>query len=219
MRFHSIHHVSFEGLGFIKDWVSEQDYQLTSTHVYRGESFPILDTFDVLVIMGGPMGVYDEDNYSWLIQEKAFIKKAIQAGKKVIGICLGSQLIADALDAKVYPNSEKEIGWFPIQWNTQIESTVFHWHGDTFDLPNGAELLASSEACLNQAFKVKNQLLGLQFHLEVKPENIKLMVENGLDELQNNRFIQTKEQILTSSAHFKSSQKLLVELLSGFIRA
>ena len=134
-----------------------------------------------LIFMGGPMSVNDDLPY--LRQEMRMIAQAISYGKPVMGVCLGSQLIARALGGSVYPNPVKEIGWFPVHFTAAAgedalfrglrgPETIFHWHGETFDLPHGAELLASSDACRHQAFRVGKNIYGLQFHLEVTPEMI-----------------------------------------------
>jgi GMP synthase-like glutamine amidotransferase len=148
-RIHFIQHVPFEELGYIHTWLSEGKYQLTSTKVWEDSHFPDMATFDGLIVMGGPMGAYEEDLYPWLKDEKAFIANAIQGGKKVMGICLGAQLIAAVLGATVFVHQPKEIGWFPVtlqssfaEWlGKEIPSsiTVFHWHGDSFTIPEGCE--------------------------------------------------------------------------------
>jgi len=111
LRIHYLQHVSFEGLGSIAEWVTSNGHELTSTQFFINSYLPEPADIDWLIIMGGPMGVYDEDKYEWLTAEKQFIKKAIDAGKTVIGICLGAQLIAKVLGAKVYPNQKRAIGW------------------------------------------------------------------------------------------------------------
>src|SRR5215471_5921833 len=136
MRVHFIQHVYFENPGHLLEWAKEKSYSTSFTKTFENISFPNLNDFDLLVIMGGPMGVYDEEKFPWLKQEKQFIKDSIAANKKVLGICLGSQLIAEALGVKVYPNKEKEIGWWPIkkvnaELNNDLpnEFVTFHWHG------------------------------------------------------------------------------------------
>src|SRR5579871_6354431 len=148
IRFHCIQHVPFETPGNIQIWAKEKGHSLSYTHIYNNEELPAINDFDVLIIMGGPMSIHDEKEFSWLKKEKEFIKSAIQENKKILGICLGSQLIADALGAKVYNNKEKEIGFMPVKFfKDNSEEIVFHWHGETFDLPEGATLRASTEAC------------------------------------------------------------------------
>ena len=207
MRIHCIQHVPFEGLGSIDDWIKENCHELTFTKVYEDSLFPKINSFDFLIILGGPMGVYDENDYPWLVLEKAFIKTAIDSDKIVLGICLGAQLIATVLNSKVYKNHVKEIGWFPIFkvectnfnnfiFNNENEYDVFHWHGDTFDLPTNSILLSSSQSCVNQAFIWQQKVVGLQFHLEVNTNSILNLIEFCGDELIESPFIQNKEVLL-----------------------
>ena len=207
LRIHYLQHVPFEGLGCIADWVSAKSHSLSATKFYEDSRLPELSDLDWLIVIGGPMGVYDEDKFDWLSGEKEFIRNAIQAGKTVIGICLGAQLIASSLGAKVYPNAEKEIGWYPVfsteyGMNKNLLSgnldpfPVFHWHGDTFDLPSGARRFASSEACLNQAFIYNHKVIGLQFHFEVTENSLHQMITFCGEELVIDRYVQSAETIL-----------------------
>lgn len=153
------------------------------------------------------MGVHDDRRYPWMKGEKLFIELAMQRGKKVIGICLGSQMIAHVLGAKVYPNREKEIGWFPIELNppnarhTPLNvlpqrTTVFHWHGDTFDLPKGAVHLARSRACENQAFAVGKNVIGLQFHLELGMTHIESLLHYAASDLTQGAYVMVAQEML-----------------------
>ncbi len=206
MRAHFFQHEHFEDPAAIRDWLEQNDFSITATKFYEKYRKPVLDNVDWLIIMGGPMGVYDEAKYPWLKDEKKWIAEAIQKNKVVLGICLGAQLIASALDAKVYPNKLKEIGWFPV-YKTEAakkqplfkdfpqEITVFHWHGDTFDLPVGAVHLAESEGCKNQAFLYKNKVLGLQFHLEATEKLVADLIDNCRNELVSQKYIQNIHQL------------------------
>jgi len=198
-RFHCLQHVNYENPGFLKEWIENKNQILTCTNFFNGDNLPLHEDYDVLIIMGGPMGVYDENLYPWLKQEKKFIGESIAKNKKVIGICLGSQLLANVLGSKVYPNLEKEIGFFPVfkkSYNFIMsgfpESAIaFHWHSDTFDLPKGSLLLASSDICQNQAFSYNSNVLGLQFHLEITESLIQGLIKNNKHELIKKPFIQT----------------------------
>lgn len=227
LRIHTLQHVAFEGLGCIEEWINTHDHSVTYTKLYENPTFPKIDDFDWLIIMGGPMGVYDEAIYSWLQKEKLFVKSAIENGKTVIGICLGSQLIAEVLGAKVYPNKQKEIGWLDIKKTENAEKhplfaliedefTVFHWHGDTFDLPEGSIRMFSSEACINQAFIYNESVLGLQFHFEVTPQTLQDMVENGMQELVADKTIQTASEILTRTEYVESNNEKMFKVLDYF---
>ncbi|UJF25158.1 hypothetical protein L0B52_03145 [Suttonella sp. R2A3] len=207
MRAHYFQHVPFEGLGSIEPWLTNAGYSISSTAFFGSGELPNLEDIDLLIIMGGPMSVNDEAEYPWLIKEKAFIKQAIAAGKSVLGICLGAQLIADAMGAAVYAGEHKEIGWFPIEASSANNPSVvqlpkqlnvFHWHGETFDLPKRAIRLASSAGCANQAFQIGRHVIGLQCHLETTPLSAKAIVEHCRDELVEGRFIQSASELLAA---------------------
>lgn len=227
LSIHVFMHVPFEGLGCIEEWITKHDHAVSYTKFYEKSSFPDPSEIDWLIVMGGPMSVYDENIYPWLAEEKTFILKAIGNGKTVIGICLGSQLIAEVLGAKVYPNKQKEIGWFDVKLSEtakshllfegfEYEFPVFHWHGDTYDLPTGSTHLISSDVCLNQAYLYKNKVLGLQFHLEVTEQTLKGMVENGANELLRNETIQSAEQILNQTESIDTSNQKMFQILDYF---
>jgi len=227
LSIHSLMHVPFEGLGCMEQWITRNNHSLSYTHFYKNHQLPNIDDIDWLIVMGGPMGVYDEAQYPWLAEEKVFIREAIEKGKTVIGICLGSQLIAEVLGAKVYPNKQKEIGWFDVKLSETSKGhplfvgfedkfPVFHWHGDTFDLPAGSIHLISSAVCLNQAFLYNDNVLGLQFHFEVTGQTLSGMVKNGLHELAQNETIQSAEQILKQTAYIEANNKKMFQILDYF---
>ncbi len=227
MRAHYLQHVLFEGLGSIESWLHTAGYEITNTQLFESAEFPALDEIDLLVVMGGPMSVNDEDKFSWLPQEKKFIRSAIDSGKPVLGICLGAQLIANAMGAKVYENSVKEIGWFPVQGVPAISSSffifppsieVFHWHGETFDLPPGATLIARSEGCDNQAFQIGKSVIGLQFHLETTPKSAREIVSNCRGELIPSQYVQTEEEIISFKPESYSSINQLMGNILSFLR-
>lgn len=224
LRIHYFQHVEPEGLGSIGEWVRSSGHSLTSTKFYEQTDLPELSDIDWLIVMGGYMSVNDENEYPWLAEEKKFIKKAIDAGKTVLGICLGSQLVSAALGANVYKNSKKEIGWFDIEttcfaktskllFDMTLKATVFHWHGDTFDLPEGAIHLAYSKACKNQAYLYMGRVLALQFHLEPTKEWINEMIRSGADELVAADYVQTGEEILKRIDLVDSNKQILFKLL------
>ena len=174
--------------------------------------------------MGGPMSVNDEQKFPWLAEEKKFIRKAIDAGKVVIGICLGSQLVSAALGAKVYQNPEKEIGWFDIEltcfaktdklfFDLKDRFKVFHWHGDTFDLPQNAIHLAYSRGCKNQAYLYKDRVLALQFHLEPTQSSLMQMIDYGRDELKSGKYVQTEQEMAEYSQYIDANRRILFTLL------
>lgn len=210
MRIQCLKHVTFEGPAGIADWAESRGHPITPTPLYEGAPVPDLDTFDWLVVMGGPMGVGDESVHPWLAPEKALIGEAIAAEKTVLGVCLGAQLIAEALGARVYPNPEKEIGWMPVELTESGRASpltgflpasldVFHWHGDTFDLPPGAVRLARSGPCANQAFVYGGRVLGLQFHLESTPASVADILAHCAQDIVPAPYIQTAERMLAAT--------------------
>ena len=207
MRAHAFLHVSFERLGTIEAWLIEKGYDLSYTHFYEEDAtLPTTDEVDFLIVMGGPMSVNDEALFPWLRAEKAWIRRMIESGKPVLGICLGAQLIASALGSRVYRNKGTEIGWFPIERTDGVFGydvfefpktiEVFHWHGETFELPHNALWLAKSEACAHQAFQIDRHVIGLQFHLEMTQVSIQTIVENCHDELVEGDFIQSEAAMM-----------------------
>jgi GMP synthase-like glutamine amidotransferase len=228
MRIHFIQHVAYESPGYLLQWAAEQNHTVTFTRMFEATVFPSIEDFDWLIVMGGPMGVYDEDKFSFLESEKAFIRSVINAGKKVLGICLGSQLVAEALGAKVYPHIQKEIGWWPVKKtangktnpvleNLPDEYVTFHWHGDTFDLPPASVHLLQSDACPHQAYLYKDQVMGLQFHMEAIPDLVKAMVANGRSELVPDNWIQSEKDILENQEHYAANNRIISDLLTAFV--
>lgn len=225
MRAHVLKHVSFEGPGNIEPWLRNRGAEISETRIFEADTLPAFDEFDLLIVMGGPMSANDEDTLPWLATEKRFIRQAIESGKGVIGICLGAQLIASALGARVYPNKEKEIGWFPVYATPSAaaqalcpfpeEAEAFHWHGETFDLPDGATRLARSEACENQAFQIGRRVVALQFHLETTAPSARAIVENCRDELIPSHYVQTEKAILSAGAErYEAIGALMADVLT-----
>lgn len=223
-RVHVFQHVPFETPGCIIDWAKGNDYTLTTTRFFKGEPLPEPSSVDWLVVMGGPMSVHDTGLYPWLREEKRFIDSAVLRGKKIIGICLGSQLIAEVLGGNVRNNGKKEIGWHMIFRteacdNSLISETipygmkVFHWHGETFDIPHGAVHIASSECCGNQAFIFDNNVLGLQFHMEVTQPLLQDMVDNCRDELVLSEYVQDEKTILSGMEYIGENNRIMYSLL------
>ncbi len=204
LRIHALFHTDYADLSFIKQWARAHNHPITVSRSYDNDNLPTLDSFDWLIVMGGPMSVHDEDKYSWLIKEKRLIKQAVDAGKTVIGICLGAQIIAHCLGAEVKPSGVKEIGWLPMQLteagqahpllqNLPKDFTVFHWHGEGFDCPKGASIIAETQAWPNQGFIYQTPkhkahgtwVFAWQCHFEVTRESLPKMVSNGNAAIQS----------------------------------
>ncbi|HVP54662.1 MAG TPA: type 1 glutamine amidotransferase [Candidatus Eisenbacteria bacterium] len=228
MRLHYLQHIDFEGPAAIEEYALESGLSVAGSHLYRGDALPSPSDFDVLVSMGGPMSVNDEKEFSWLVSEKRLIRVAGEAGKAVLGVCLGAQMIASAFGARVYRAQEKEIGWFPVH---RVASngvgavfpesfTPLHWHGETFDLPPGAIRLAATEAAPNQAFHLGPRVVGLQFHMEATPRSVRMLVENAAHEIRTgHRFQQTPAEIIERTPLASAAvHPLLRALLDALIR-
>jgi GMP synthase-like glutamine amidotransferase len=214
LRVHVLQHVAFEGLGSVGPWLERRAAAVSVTRLFEAPRFPDLAELDWLVVLGGPMSVNDEAAVPWLAPEKRFIADAIGAGKGVLGICLGAQLVASALGARVRPNPEQEIGWFPVEPTPAAAASafasvfsrpleVFHWHGQTFDLPPGATQLLRSAACEQQAFALGERVLALQFHLETTPEIVRAMSEACPGDLAPAPWVQTPEEMLGNLGRFR----------------
>lgn len=207
MRVHYLQHVPFENLAYIEKWLEKKKINPSRTALFDNQVLPDPDDFDCLIIMGGPMGVDDDSSYPWMKAEKNFIEQSIKQGKTVVGICLGAQMIAQVLGARVFKNTNKEIGWFPIKMKKGSGNTffkeiwqetfhAFHWHGDTFDIPDGAIHFAESEACRNQGFIYQQNVVGLQSHLESTKESIEQLILNCGDEIETpDLYIQSADEI------------------------
>jgi GMP synthase-like glutamine amidotransferase len=223
-----LQHVAFEGPGAIAEWAALRDMPLRiwrmDEHQYAPED---TESDQLIVVLGGPMNVDDEAMHPWLCEEKQFLFRQLNRRARILGICLGAQIMAHLLGAEVRRQKEKEIGWFPVRWTSEAQahpffkgvgesSTVLHWHEQGFGLPPMAQRLASSEACPEQGFVWKNRVVGLQFHLEMGLDEARLLTDYAGDDLAaGGRFVQPREALLTS-ANVTASKALLFQLLDGF---
>ncbi len=230
MRIHTIEHVPFEGPAAIADYAEAHGYTLTRTRMHAGEPLPAPGTVDLLAVMGGPMSVHDEAIHPWLAAEKRYIAAAVDAGVRVLGVCLGAQLLSTVLGGQVTANPAREIGWHSVELTAPGEVSpafagfpkrfpAFHWHGETFSTPPGAIRTASSEACATQAFAVGSRLVGLQFHLETTPASMQALIENAEPiDLVPAPFVQTPEHMRETTAHFGVLEGLLQRLLGNMLK-
>lgn len=227
MRVLLLKHFDFDDESAVTGWAEERGHDCTIIDPSIGGILSDMEPFDFLVVLGGPMSVYEEERYPWLAEEKKFILGAVRGGKAVLGICLGGQLLAEVLGGKVYRHEHKEIGFHSIRRTGQPHPLFegmpdrFHsyqWHGDAFDLPPGADRLAYSEACRNQAFAYGPNVLGTQFHLESTPTCIETMLNRWSGELQAAPYIQNADRIREQLARTRDSHAMLHGILDRFER-
>jgi GMP synthase-like glutamine amidotransferase len=229
MRIAAIQHEEFEDPAHLLVWAGDRRHSVERIRVYENAHFPPLDSFDWLWIMGGAMGVHDTDVYSWLVDEKIFIRKAVDSKKRILGICLGAQLLAEVLGARVFPNTHMEIGWFPVRLlpearkaplfaETKESFSAFHWHNDAFDLPRGAVPFAESDACACQGFFFGDNVLALQFHPEATVESVRPLAETFGDELPDGPFIQKRHELLIGAGfHAQAGNHWLDHVLDAWL--
>ena len=215
-------HDPYDGPGYLGESLLRRGAKLDIVQLHEGETIPDPSSYDMLLVMGGGMNVYAEDKYPWLIEETKAIRQAVKEGKAVLGICLGGQLLAKALDAQVHLGAATEIGLVPISLTeagktdplfdglAQIEAV--EWHDDTFDIPGGAVALALSQGCANQAFRFGKYAYGLQFHPEVSPEMLANWIEQDSDSAADRSYFQ---QAVTFQA--KALQAQAERLVRNFL--
>jgi GMP synthase-like glutamine amidotransferase len=229
LKIHYLQHVPFETPGYLDTLTAAHGCSISTTRLWEQTVFPSPSEIDLLVILGGPMNIYGYERYPWLTDEKRFLEKIIESDTKMLGICLGSQLLADVLGGSVIKNRCKEIGWFPVSLSREAgvsslfkhfpeQFTPFHWHGDTYRLPPGAIRLGSSEACENQGFIFKNRIAALQFHLEMVPHNLQSLIDNCGNELAADEYIQSADEIGEKYIMFmEQSHQLMTQLFLNLV--
>lgn len=225
MRVLILQHAEGEWVGSMADWFAAKHAELVTVRMDLNHALPDITEFDWLVIMGGPMGVYDEAGYPWLVEEKALVKQAITLGKTVLGICLGAQLIASAMGAQVKPNSQPEIGWFNVRkchsaaiWLPD-QCAPLSWHSDVVELPPGAVILASSAITPIQGFMLEPRVVGLQFHLEAEPETAQAFLRLETQGLPLGQWVQSTHQLLNNNQGVQESRPIMHRLLESLLAA
>lgn len=215
-------HVEFEGPGAILPYLEARKFQVHLVKLHAGDPLPSPEEVDFAVLMGGPMSALDEKEYPYLALEKRFCRDMFALGKPLLGICLGAQLSANAFGAKIRKNPEKEIGWFPVTFENGLSLEAFHWHGETFDIPELATPFAYSAACKNQGFRL-GKIVGIQFHLETTEESMSEILANCSKELESalslhGKFVQTEGQIREQGkASIPRANAILGELLDAIL--
>ncbi len=223
------YHVPYERLGTFEPVFAKSRFTLQAVDVFRPQAaWPSVDAIDGLVVMGGPMGVYEQDKYPFLAKEISFIQALLRQEKAILGVCLGAQLLAAALGARVVPNPQKEIGWYSLMREAAADNdplmqafgqteTVFQWHGDTWTLPKGAVRLAGSPLCMEQAFRFGKNAYGLQFHVEVNAAMVRawMATPSGKAELATLKGIIDPAAIRSQSAEHLGRLQELSEHVAG----
>lgn len=229
MRIHCVQHVPFEGPGAIADWCAERGHELVGMHPYRGDALPAVSEVEALVVMGGPMSANDDASVAWLRAEKRLVEGVVRAGRPLLGVCLGAQILANVLGARVYRARDPEIGWWPLRVRPEARAGTplarwpdtlvpLHWHGETFDLPSGAVHLAETEACAQQAF-LWGQALGLQFHVEATPASVGEITGACAGEIGSGPFEQPAGRIRAEDSRCSALRPLLFAALDPLFTA
>lgn len=221
-----LQHTATEGAGGALDWCAKHNAEITYINLYQpNPNFDSTQEVDLMMILGGPMSVNDEEELAWLKPEKQFVREMIARKTPVLGICLGAQMIATALGVTVGANPETEIGWHQVR-NISTDPSVFqlpehfdvfHWHGETFQLPPHAIRLAESDACVNQGYQIGDRVIGLQFHPEVTLDTMKHWIEDAGDSLKPSTYVQTPDYMTTMSANYIPNAHALLHSMLDYL--
>ena len=218
-----IQHVPYEHPGLILDWAKSRELKTQTVLLSENAPLPTLTPDDLLLVMGGPMGAFDDARHPWMGPEKQLLAEAIDRSIPTMGICLGAQLIAAVLEAGVTSNVFTEIGFYPVTMTKTAAKnplfsdvprifTPFHWHSDTFFIPKGAIRIAGNDACMNQGFVGPNKILGLQFHLEASPSLIREW-GSKLPPKADPPYVQNREDISTAASRHAALNRTILETI------
>jgi GMP synthase-like glutamine amidotransferase len=227
---HCLQHLPDEGPGYAASWLAAHGHALTFTRLFEPDPiFPSLAEFDALLVLGGAMSVNDEARFPWLVREKEFLRSTLQAGKITLAICLGAQLVAQALGGEVRPNPEPEIGFWTVRFSTKAlthpllrgwpdKAAVLHWHVDTFTVPPGAVRVGMSAGCAAQGFVWGDGIIGLQFHPEINEEMVEKLINfENHETADEQEFVQTAAQMRDKLKSVWKGHKLLDHLLKNMV--
>lgn len=201
-------HAPFERPGFIETWAKKHNYKTQEVSPYKNEKCPDINEFDFLVVMGGPQSTLSIDKAPYLHDEIDLIKRAIKANKRILGVCLGAQLLAEALGAKTECSPNREIGMYqielleaaqddPVFGSFPSKFNMMHWHSDMPGIADGAILLAKSEGCPRQAFRYGDRIYGFQCHFELTKELVNEMIEHCGNDLKPDTYVMAPKELMS----------------------
>ncbi len=222
MRIAVVLHCDFEGPAYIADWAADNGHDLEEIHIYEDGVMPE-DEYDGYIFMGGNMSANDHNELFWLIDEKQFISNLIRANKKVLGICLGAQLVASSVGCKIVPMQQKEIGWFDVilEENRDIIPEfdiieTLHWHGEEIIPNDRIHIIGKSAQCDVQIFKVNDNCYGFQCHLEQTMDSLIDIYAHCFDDIEDNPYTQSHDNLFDSDDIFDANNILLANFLNNF---